>query len=128
SPAALKPSLPFLRNTDAGSEILEEVRKEVSRTLIRDKKGAPPLIGEDFETDPIRASYVDPYRLAEAFLSSGNDLFNFVLGYPFETEQTLEQRVEHYSQIIQISFDRLSFTGEWKDFENISYPVIMASE
>ncbi|MBD5328380.1 MAG: hypothetical protein HDS03_00580 [Bacteroides sp.] len=128
SPSGLKPSLLFLRNTDSGSEILSEARKEISRTLTRNKKGAPPLISEDLSADPINTVYIDHYVLSEDFFSSGKDLFSFIIGYPFETPQSLAQRVEHYSQIIQISIDRLTFTGEWREYENLSYPVILASK
>lgn len=124
----LKPSLPYLRNTDAGSQILDEARKLISKSLRKDTAGVPPLGLTDFYSTPIETEYIDLDQLADDFLSSGTDLFSFMMDYPFDKEKTLSQRLVYYSNILQLLIDKVEFSGEWRDFDNISYPVITASK
>lgn len=127
SPSPLKPSLEWLRQTDAGSDLLEEARREISKTLSRGKRGAPALADSDFSAAPIEADYVDLQGLAERFPESGKDLFGFVMEYPFEREQSLSRKVEHYSQLVQMLIEDIEFTGEWRHHDRISYPVILSA-
>ncbi|MDE6717035.1 MAG: hypothetical protein K2J70_02480 [Muribaculaceae bacterium] len=126
SPSPLKPSLAYLRLTDDGSAILEEVRKTIAKAMTADRKAAPPLSEGDFNSEPIEADYVDLDSLGTKFLLSDTDLFSFVMNYPYEKEQSVGKRLEYYSQLVQKLVDILYFTGEWRESGNFSYPLITA--
>ena len=69
---------------------------------------------------------VDTDRLATAFMASGRDLFDFVINYHYETPQPLDRRLEYYAEIVQGYLGQLRFTGEWRDYEQLRYPIIYA--
>ena len=127
-PVALRPSLSFLRQTDAGSETLDDVRRNLAKTIRTASKGPSLLTEDNLDVQPVIEQYVDPDLLAEKFFLSGKDLFNFVMEYEFEFHQSLEQRLVHYTVIIQRYIDSLRFTGEWRVFDNISYPIILSAK
>ena len=121
---SLKPSLQMLRNTDEGLDIIEDIRSKVARRIRQRHEQLPPITPEQLSPSPVIEDFVDTDALATAFMASGRDLFTFVIGYQYDTEQSLEQKVGYYTEIIQNNIDRLSFTDEWHEFENISYPLI----
>ncbi|MDE6856528.1 MAG: hypothetical protein K2J34_08700, partial [Muribaculaceae bacterium] len=127
-PVALRPSLSFLRQTDAGSEILDDARKSIAKTIRTHTKGPGLLTEGDLNAEPVIERYVDPDALAEIFFASEKDLFSFVMEHEFEFPQSLEQRLVHYTVIAQRYVDRLEFTGEWRDFEMLSYPIILSAK
>ena len=127
-PVALRPSLSFLRQTDAGSETLDDVRRNIAKTIRTASKGPSLLTEDNLNVQPVIEQYIDPDLLAEMFFLSGKDLFNFVMEYEFEFHQSLEQRLVHYTVIIQRYIDSLRFTGEWRGFDNISYPIILSAK
>ena len=126
-PTALRPSLSFLRQTDDGSAILSDARKSIAKTIHTGIKGPSPLTEEDLNASPLIEQYVDPEILAEEFFLSDTDLFSFVIGYEFEFPQNLGQRLEHYTVIAQRHVDKLIFTDEWRDYETLSYPIILSA-
>lgn len=127
-PVGLRPSLSFLRQTDTGSEILADARKSIAKVIHTVGKGPFPLTDDDLDVKPVMAQYVDIVRLAEDFFLSERDLFSFVMEYTFEFDQSLEQRLEHYTVIAQQYVDRLDFTDEWRDYGMINYPIILSAK
>ena len=127
-PNTLRPSLAFLRLYDAGSEILSDARVSIARTIRRQVKGPGQLTEDDLNIDPVIEQYVDPDALAESFFASDKDLFSFVMEHEFEFPQALEQRLVLYTEIAQRYVDRLEFTGEWNDYEMLTYPIILKSK
>lgn len=120
----LKPSLQLLRNSDEGLDIINTVHGKISQRIKRHHEQLPPITTQQLSPQPVIEDFVDTDALATAFMASGRDLFAFVVSHNYETEQTLEQRVGYYTEIIQNHFAQLSFTDEWHEYEGISYPLI----
>ncbi|MDE5882806.1 MAG: hypothetical protein K2H60_13865 [Muribaculaceae bacterium] len=124
---SLKPSLSFLKETDTGNQLLNEVRSRLSRKVTITNRVSTPLLSNQLDIQPIITDYVNVESLATAFFGSGTDLFNFVLAYPYTTPQTIDQKVEYYSQIVQTHLNKLRFSDEWAVYGQIYYPLIYAS-
>ncbi len=120
----LKPSVTLLKNTDEGLLILTEAQQRIARRLVLKHEPALPITREQMQPEPIIEDFVDVDALAAAFIASGQDLFNFVLSYQYITPQTMERKVEYYTEIVQNYFSQLHFSGEWQETEILIYPLI----
>ena len=120
----LKPSLSMLSNSDDGLAILLEAQQLIARRKTRQYDPEPPLTQADMVMGTIIEDFVNVDDLATAFMASGQDLFNFVMNFRYDCEQTLEQKVEYYTEFILNNFDQLSFSDEWHEWRNISYPIV----
>jgi hypothetical protein len=120
----LKPSLTMLSNSGDGLSILSEAQQLIARRKKQRYEPEPPLTQADLEMGTVIENFVNVDDLAAAFMASGQDLFNFVLSFRYESEQTLEQKVEYYTEIILNHFDQLTFSTEWNEWGDISYPIV----
>ena len=122
----IKPSLSYITTTTEGISALEQVQKILSKGRCDRRVAAPPLGKEQLAALKIVEDLVDTDRLATAFMASGRDLFDFVINYHYETPQPLDRRLEYYAEIVQGYLGQLRFTGEWRDYEQLRYPIIYA--
>ena len=122
----IKPSLSYITTTTEGISVLEQVQKILSKGRRDRRVAAPPLGKEQLAALKIVEDIVDTDRLATAFMASGRDLFDFVINYHYETPQPLDRRLEYYAEIVQGYLGQLRFTGEWRDYEQLRYPIIYA--
>lgn len=119
-----KVSLSFLRNSDDAIEIISDVRKTISR--LRSLKNTPtvPLKESDLNTECIVEEFVDTDAMANAFFASSQDLYTFVINYPYTQPQQRERKVEYYLEIVQNHYNKLLITGDWRQDGNVEYPLI----
>lgn len=117
-------SLPFLRDTDTGLELISAVRNAISRRKKHNSSPLTPLITEELNPRYLVEDFVDTDRIAEAFFASSQDLYSFVKSYPYERPKKLEQKVEYYTEIILNHHSRLQITEVWRTDGNINYPLI----
>lgn len=117
-------SLPFLRDTDAGFELISTVRNAISRRKKPNSSPQTPLKTEELNPGYLVEDFVDTDRIAEAFFASSQDLYSFVKNYPYERPKELEQKVEYYTEIILNHHSRLQITEVWRTDGNINYPLI----
>lgn len=120
----LKPSLTWLSNSDEGVQILKDAQQQIAKRLTLQQEPNPPLTPADMEVEAVIEDFVNVDALATAFMASGQDLFNFVLNFKYGSGQTLEQKVEYYTEIVQNNYNQLSFSNEWHELGNISYPLV----
>ena len=121
---SIKPSLSWLSNTDDGLQVLSEAQQLLARRLKLSREPELPIKPGEMQADPVIEDFVNVDALAISFMASGQDLFNFVLNYRYNMPQSLEQKVEYYTEIIQNNFNRLTFTNEWYQLGDISYPLV----
>lgn len=119
-----KVSLSFLRNSDEAIELIEEARKSISR--IRTLKNAPaiPLKESELNVEYIVEDFVDTDSVANAFFASSQDLYSFVINYPYAQPQQRERKVEYFLEIVQNHYNKLRISGEWRRDGNVEYPLI----
>lgn len=121
---SIKPSLTWLSNTDDGLLALIEAQQQLSRRLRLSREPDPSIKPEEMQPEPVIEDFVNVDALAISFMASGQDLFNFVLNYRYSTSQSLDQKVEYYTEIIQNNFNGLTFMDEWHQLGDISYPLV----
>jgi len=121
---SIKPSLTWLSNTDDGLLALIEAQQQLSRRLRLSREPDPSIKPEEMQPEPVIEDFVNVDALAISFMASGQDLFNFVLNYRYSTSQSLDQKVEYYTEIIQNNFNGLTFMDEWHQLGDICYPLV----
>lgn len=117
-------SLPLLRDTDMGLDMISTARIAISRLKKPNTLRQILLKAEDLNPGYMIEEFVDTDRIAEAFFASSQDLYSFVKSYPYERPKELEQKVEYYTEIILNHHQRLLITEEWRIDGNINYPLI----
>lgn len=119
-----KVSLAFLRNSDDAIELIDQARKSISR--LRSLKNTPtiPLTENDLRAECIVEDFIDTDSIANAFFASSQDLYSFVINYPYTLPLQKERKVEYYLEIIQNYYNKLLITNNWQQDENVEYPLI----
>ena len=117
-------SLSFLRNSDDAIEIIDDVRKTISRLKALKNTPTTPLKESDLNPKCIVEDFVDTDSVANAFFASSQDLYTFVINYPYIQPQPKERRVEYYLEIVQNHYNKLRITDHWRQDGNVEYPLI----
>ena len=117
-------SLSFLRNSDDAIEIIDDVRKTISRLKALKNTPTTPLKESDLNPKCIVEDFVDTDSVANAFFASSQDLYTFVINYPYIQPQPKERRVEYYLGIVQNHYNKLRITDHWRQDGNVEYPLI----
>lgn len=117
-------SLDFLRNEDQALNILQDIRKRLSRkTTIKVRLAGK--IDDEFLTEKQETSRVFNHaEIVNAFFAQGKDLFNFVWEYEFSVPTDSEMRLVLFLQLASQYDTQLRYTSEVKSFNNIDYPLI----
>lgn len=119
-----KVSLSFLRNSDDAIEIIKDVRRAISRLKILKKIPTKPLKESELTAKCIVEDFVDTDAVANAFFASSQDLYTFVINYPYAQPQQRERKMEYYLEIVQNHYNKLLITGNWCQDGNVEYPLI----
>ena len=98
-------SLDFLRNEDGAIDILQYVRRRLSKkTIIRSRLAGK--IDDNYLHTAIDVQHMFNHReLINSFLAQSVDLFTFIWNYPFQTEATEEERLVLFLQLAS-QYDR----------------------
>ena len=98
-------SLDFLRNEDGAIDILQYVRRRLSKkTIIRSRLAGK--IDDNYLYTATDVQHMFNHReLINSFLAQSVDLFTFIWNYPFQTEATEEERLVLFLQLAS-QYDR----------------------
>ena len=98
-------SLDFLRNEDGAIDILQYVRRRLSKkTIIRSRLAGK--IDDNYLHTATDVQHMFNHReLINSFLAQSVDLFTFIWNYPFQTETTEEERLVLFLQLAS-QYDR----------------------
>lgn len=98
-------SLDFLRNEDSAIDILQHVRRRLSKkTIIRSRLAGK--IDDNYLHTATDVQYMFNHReLINSFLAQSADLFTFIWNYPFQTKTTAEERLVLFLQLAS-QYDR----------------------
>ncbi len=119
-----KISLSFLRDSDEAIEIIDDARKTISRIKSLKNTPAEPLKESELNTTHIVEDFVDTDTVANAFFASSQDLYSYVINYPYAQPQKRERKVEYFLEIIQNHYHKLLITSDWRQDGNVEYPLI----
>ena len=119
-----KVPLSFLRNSDDAIDLIRQARKSISRLKSLKNVPAIPLKESELKAQCIVIDFVDTDSIANAFFASSQDLYTFVINYPYAQPQPRERKVEYYLEIVQNHFNKLLITADWGRDGNVEYPLI----
>lgn len=120
-------SMDMLRNDETAYILIRKIAANTDARRLRRTEADP--IDEEFlngETETIPEVNVN--ELWNAFLAQGNDLFSFIASFHYRQPRTLRQHIILYAQMATGFSDQLTVTDEFKQFENIEYALIYASQ
>jgi hypothetical protein len=98
-------SLDFLRNEDAAIDILQHVRRRLSKKTIIRSRLAGKIDDSYLQTATDPRHIFNHQELINSFLAQSVDLFTFIWNYPFQTETTEEERLVLFLQLAS-QYDR----------------------
>ena len=117
-------SLDFLRNEDAALEILDNIRRRLSKKT-NIKSRLAERIDEHFleeQTETTRA--FNHQELLRGFMAQSSDLFYYVWNYTFAEPLDCELRLVLFLQMASQYQEQMRYSSETKTIDNIEYPVI----
>lgn len=121
-------SLDFLRNEDSAIDILQHVRRRLSKKTIIHSRLAGRIDDNYLHTATDERHIFNHQELINSFLAQSVDLFTFVWNYPFQTETTEEERLVLFLQLAS-QYDRDERFEHQEDTivvgsHTIQYPII----
>lgn len=98
-------SLDFLRNDDNAIDILDHVRRRLSKKTIIHSRLAGPIDGHYLQTATDEQRMFNHQELINGFLAQGIDFFTYIWNYPFQTQTSQEERLVLFLQLAS-QYDR----------------------
>ena len=98
-------SLDFLRNEDSAIDILQHVRRRLSKKTIIHSRLAGRIDGNYLQAETDERHIFNHREIISSFLAQSVDLFTFVWNYPFQTPTTEEERLVLFLQLAS-QYDR----------------------
>ena len=121
--ATFKLSLNFLASDDARTAILKA--NSNNRDLKRRKRPEAGVIGDEYLQEAFSDEvFINLEEVKNSFLASGNQLFNFVIGYQFQHEVSFEERVTVFCQMVSLYENEFDIRQEFGQYQQIEYALI----
>lgn len=117
-------SLDFLRNEDAALEILDNIRRRLSKKTNIKSRLAERIDERFLEEQTETARAFNHQELLNGFMAQSSDLFYYVWHYTFEETLDRELRLVLFLQMASQYPEQMRYTSETKTIDNIEYPVI----
>lgn len=117
-------SLDFLRNDDAALEILDDVRRRLSRKAGVKERMAGKIDKQYLDMMEETNTVVNHREVMNGFLAQGRDLFSYVWNYGLPQDAAAETRLVLFLQLVSQYEAELEFTPETGVINNIEYPKI----
>ena len=122
----IKLSIDNLRTSDEALQCIHTLSERIKKRMTGKNANIAEPIPDDYLTAKRRT--VDLVNITEvynAFAASGSSLFDFVMNYRYDHNQSREKRLVYFCQIASQFVDRLRFTGEYRETDGMEYPVIV---
>lgn len=117
-------SLDFLRNEDAALDILNNIRRRLSKKSTVKSRLAGKIDKSYLVEREEKTHAFNHQEVMNAFMAQGADLFSFVWNYSFNTEADEESRLVLFLQLVSQYIDRLQITSEVRQTKKYEYPII----
>lgn len=111
----------------ADDEALESIRKINTQLHAKVKSRAtlaPPLSSDLLNEATEMEVQINLEELKNSFIASGNNLFKFVLQYPFEKELSFDEQVTVFCQLISLYEDEFEFTPNFDVMNDVEYALV----
>lgn len=116
-------SLDFLASDEARPTILKTARERKGR-FMRKHPEANALAEEDLTQETSNEAFINLEEVVNGFLASGDELFHFVLRYPFRKPVSLAERVTVFCQVASLYELLLDIRPEYGNYQQYEYAII----
>ena len=116
-------SLDFLRNEDVALEILDNIRKRLSKKTNIKSRLAEKIDKCFLEEQTETARFFNHQQLLNGFIAQSGDLFYYIWNYSFPEALDRELRLVLFLQMASQYPEQMLYTPETKTMDNIEYPV-----
>lgn len=118
-------SLEMLRENDQIVKLLRRIaeRNGIQKTT---RTEAEPLTDDDLQEHVRQMKEVDSAEVWRAFLASGYNLFEFILGYGYKQERSIKDHAALFCQLVILHPDECRITNKYATYQDIEYPIIYA--
>ncbi|MCL5062934.1 MAG: hypothetical protein M0Z70_01400 [Nitrospiraceae bacterium] len=120
----LKLSLDYLQTDDAAYESIRKISKRVRSGVNIKLSLAGNISNEYLETQIEEEIQINLEEVKNSFVASGNNLFEFVLGYNFAKEISFDERVTVYCQLISQYESIFNVTEKFNTQKEIEYAMV----
>ena len=117
-------SLDFLRNEDTALDILDNIRRRLSKKANISSRLAEKIDANYLEEQTETTRAFNHQELLNGFLAQSSDLFYYVWNYSFTDSLDKELRLVLFLQMASQYPDQMHYTDEIKTIDNIEYPII----
>jgi len=120
----IKLSLDNLTNNDEASQSIKKVAAK-QKTTNYIKAHLAPNISEAYLISTTEEEIqINLEEVKNGFLASGNQLFDFVLAYPFEKDLSFEEKVTVYCQLISLYESSFEITNQFESNQEVEYAIV----
>ena len=96
----LKLSLDYLKENTEAYEIIKKVAAK-SKSAVKPKQAVADSISDEYlDTQTEEEIMINLEEVKNGFMASSNNLFDFVMSYPFSKEVSFDERITYYCQLI----------------------------
>ena len=117
-------SLDYLRNEDTALDILDNIRRRLSKKANIKSRLAERIDANYLEEQTETTRAFNHQELLNGFLAQSSDLFYYVWNYSFTDALDKELRLVLFLQMASQYPDQMRYTDEIKTIDNIDYPII----
>ena len=117
-------SLDFLRNEDTALDILDNIRRRLSKKANIKSRLAEKIDANYLEEQTETTRSFNHQELLNGFLAQSSDLFYYVWNYSFTESLDKELRLVLFLQMASQYPEQMRYTDEMKTIDNIDYPII----
>lgn len=117
-------SLDFLRNEDIALDILDNIRRRLSKKANISSRLAEKIDANYLEEQTETTRAFNHQELLNGFLAQSSDLFYYVWNYSFSDSLDKELRLVLFLQMASQYLEQMRYTDEIKTIDNIDYPII----
>ena len=117
-------SLDYLRNEDTALDILDNIRRRLSKKANIQSRLAERIDANYLEEQTETTRAFNHQELLNGFLAQSSDLFYYVWNYSFTDTLDKELRLVLFLQMASQYPEQMRYTDEIKTIDNIDYPII----
>jgi len=120
----LKLSIEHLQNNDHAYASIVKIAKNVQSGRILKQPLADKISKEYLETQIEEEIQDNLEDVKNSFVASGNNLFEFLLGYTFAKEISFEERVTIYCQLISDYENNFEIRDTFETIKGIEFAIV----
>ena len=117
-------SLDFLRNEDTALDILDNIRRRLSKKADIKSRLAEKIDANYLKEQTETTRAFNHQELLNGFLAQSSDLFFYIWNYSFTDSLDKELRLVLFLQMASQYPNQMRYTDEIKTIDNIDYPII----